>query len=140
MQAAPLLAAIGIQTWVAKSVLPGAKITENFAVMRLHNSQKELVGYLLVDTSAHLLLQEIAVRRLTQAMLTAIKLTAENVAMPLADLEQQKILIFGKELAVNIQNKMTPSVCIAIHHPAELLQQPNLKRAAWQDLQKFISP
>lgn len=131
---------MGVQSWRAKAPLIGAKKSSLAAIFQLLNEQGQQVGYLLFATQLSSLAERAAeIRQLSNAMLTAIKLKAQpENKLVLADLAKQKILIFGKDLAKNLASEINLEHAVAIYHPAELLQNPGLKREAWQGLQNFL--
>jgi DNA polymerase III psi subunit len=128
------LSAMGIQTWKARRATPGAKSNISYQTFQLMRETK-LAGFLLLDKQLETQVEASKMVNLLDAMLAAIGLvrsTAESFS------KEQPVLIMGKELAQLIS--LTELVGVnyaATYHPAELLQNPQLKRAAWQDLQTF---
>jgi len=76
--------------------------------------------------------------QLLTAMLAAIDLLAEPVQCVAKDV--RLMLVMGENLAENLEQLLLEIdlhnvVVMQTIHPAKLLQQPILKRQAWQDLQ-----
>ena len=125
---------MGIQTWKARRATPGAKSNLCYQTFQLSRDTKP-VGSLLFDKQLSREAETSKIESLLNAMLAAIGLMhspAESFN------KEQPVLIMGKELVQLISPAELVNVNFTVtHHPAELLQNPQLKRAAWQDLQAF---
>lgn len=128
------LSAMSIQTWKARRATPGAKSNVCYQTFQLLREAK-LVGFLFFDKQLTSEAEVSKIESLLDAMLAAIGLMRAPAESFTKD---QPVLIMGKELAQVISPAELTNVNYAVtHHPVELLQNPQLKRGAWQDLQAF---
>lgn len=133
------LTLMGIENWVSRSPLPGAKPTADYDVFQLLEQNKG-VALLLLDKRKWQG-NEAKANELLDAMLAAIGLKRSTVT---ADTDVKRYLIMGlalaKELVPDFNGPLMETekgAFAATFHPADLLAQPQQKRQAWVDLQQI---
>lgn len=138
---------MGITPWQAVLPLPGAKQVVNVEIFALEDSAGAEIGYLMLDQIGLAEAQEKEVRQLLTKMLAAIKLKgnflvkAEALETLSQYLKQPKkvLLLMGSQTRLLLMNaELTPATKkVSSYHPWELIQNPQLKRQAWNDLQQI---
>lgn len=154
MHASNYLQAMGIEQWQQRQPLPGAAIDEGlrFTTYLLINEAGEgvaVLGYQDLPIEAG---QESAVKKLLGAMLAAIKLRCSPIAASSIPAGISLILLMGPELAQqalgsvedldtlrqgNVHSPASGNKVLVTYHPHDLLQQPEHKAKAWEDLKKL---
>lgn len=131
-----LLNSMGIVRWRQRRPLLGAKAAICCRVYHLLRHE-QAVGYLLLDTSLDISGHEEKIENLIDAMLAAVQL--KRIAVPSSALPdgQSMRLIIGADLNQLLGLRFDDNHDVVLRHPLELLQQPQFKREAWQELKKF---
>ncbi len=133
---------MGIETWHSRYPLLGASQKLDCQRYRLRRYQSnEVVATLLLQVMATTPLQQQKIHSLLDNMMFAIGLEAQIGAERIQQPEGV-LVIWGLPLAQKILQNELPldqlqqntSGAVVSYHPLELLQQPQLKAKAWQDL------
>lgn len=137
MKTAQFLSAIGIEIWQARTAIPGAKERLSYATYVLSDGQ--IRGYFLLDNIYDVSLQNLVLRFL-QEYFAAVNLKFEPAEISLEEISAYKILLLGHALAEKLlpQNPMLKNIIVS-YHPQQLIEQPLLKRQAWDHLLQFTN-
>jgi hypothetical protein len=145
------LEAMGIQAWMRRDLTQESAsepVSANFTAYELLNLAGEPCGYLVLadNTTNASALDDTASDDLLNAMLAAVSLRRSSTNLSQVEIDGMKnnhpswckfLLIMGET-----RNRFSVPISIPtiqIHHPAHLLQFPQDKRQAWQELKKIIA-
>lgn len=122
------LKALGIEAWEANSHMPVSD-QGDYQLYSLQDTNGHVVGRLLVEACQPEIWSD--AMRLVVAMTAAIQLRIR----PYQPVEGGRVLILGERLASSLSG--VPGTAVVTHSPSALLENPALKKGAWQALKHF---
>lgn len=125
---------MGVDIWRVKYNLPGAKVNLHFESFQLLQNNF-LKGFLFEEViyKPHLALKITTLRNQILNAVNFKEIKCEN--FEISEIENMIILVFGIDLAMSLNSRISNSnQLIATYHPAQLLENPNLKQKVWNDI------